>query len=138
MADECNDDQLRNAFQHHEEEARHQIQNLERCFQPLGYQPQRVSCNVVQGLKQDHDSFVWENPPEDVLTMFDVGGATKTEYFEMASYRGLIEKAERMGLSECSRLLQENLREEEDMARRCEQIGRELGQRIATTWRRAA
>jgi len=138
LANECNDSQIKDAFQRHEEETRHQIQNLESCFQVLGYEPQRVTCHVVQGLKEDHDSLTKENPPEDVLTMFNVGGAAQTEYFEMACYRGLVEKADRMGLGECSRLLQENLRQEEDMARKCEQIGRDLGQRIPSTWRKAA
>lgn len=34
--------------------------------------------------------------------MFDLGGAPKTEHYEIASYRGLIEKANLMGQQECA------------------------------------
>lgn len=130
LANEVPNDQVKSAFQEHERETRQQIQNLEQCFQILGAKPKQVTCAAIQGLKQEHDSFTRENPGHDILTMFNLGAASKTEHYEIASYQGLVEKANMMGQQECARLLQENLRQEEEMARRVQQIGRQLGQQM--------
>ncbi len=130
MAKECNNAQLKNAFQMHEQETQQQIRNLEQCFQVLGSKPEKAACTAIAGLKQEHDTFLKENPSEDILSMFDLGGASKTEYYEMASYKGLIEKATMMGQQQITQLLQQNLQQEEAMARRVEQLSRQLGQQM--------
>jgi ferritin-like metal-binding protein YciE len=133
MAQECANAQVSNAFQQHEQETRQQVLNLEQCFQILGVSPQQAKerCAAVEGLKQEHDSFLKESPSQDILTMFDLGGACKTEYYEIASYRGLIEKATLMGQQQVAQLLQQNLQQEEAMAQRVEQISKVLGQQMA-------
>lgn len=129
-ANEVNNDQVKSALQMHEQQTKQQIKNLEQCFQVLGVQPERVTCQTIQGLKQEHDTFAKENPPKNILTMFDLGGAAKMEHFEIASYKGLVEKANLMGQKECVRLLQENLRQEEEMAQKVEQMSRQIGQQM--------
>ncbi len=129
LASECTDAQGKNAFQDHERETRQQITNLEQCFQILNAQPSRVTCSAITGLKQEHDSFVKENPNADVLTMFDLGAASKTEHYEIASYRGLIDKAMALGESKCASLLRQNLQQEENMAQRVETLSHDLGQK---------
>lgn len=130
MANECSNTEVKNALEYHEQQTRQQINNLEQCFQILGTQPARVTCQTIEGLKQEHDSFVKQNPQQNILTMFDLGGAAKTEHFEIASYRGLLEKANLMGQKDCARLLQENLSQEEAMAQKVEQISRQIGQQM--------
>jgi ferritin-like metal-binding protein YciE len=130
LANEVDNSQVKTAFEQHEQETQHQIQNLERCFNILGVKPLKASCEAIGGLKEEHDTFLKENPSKDILTMFDLGGASKTEYYEMASYKGLVEKATLMGQQECVRLLQENLQQEERMAQRVEQISHQLGQQM--------
>ncbi len=127
MANECSNGQVKSALQHHEQQTRQHVQNLEQCFQALGTSPQRNTCHAIAGLKQEHDTFVKEQPSENMLMMFDLGGAAKTEQYEIASYRGLIEKANLMGQKECARLLQQNLSQEEEMAQKIEQMSRQLG-----------
>lgn len=131
MANECKDGQVKSALQHHEQETRHQIQNLEQCFKAIGTSPQRNTCHAIAGLKQEHDTFLKEQPSENLLTMFDLGGAAKTEHYEIASYKGLIEKANLIGEKDCARLLQENLSQEEQMAQKVEQISRQLGKQLS-------
>jgi ferritin-like metal-binding protein YciE len=131
MANECKEGQVKSAFQQHEQQTRQQIQNLEKCFQAIGTSPQRSTCHAIAGLKQEHDTFLKEQPAENILTMFDLGGAAKTEHYEIASYKGLIEKANIMGEKDCVRLLQENLSQEEEMAQKVEQISRQIGKQQA-------
>jgi ferritin-like metal-binding protein YciE len=83
-------------------------------------------------MKKEHDSFLKEDPTAEILTMFDLGGASKTEHYEIASYKGLIEKATLMGQQACVNLLQENLKQEEAMAKKVEQISKQLGQQMVT------
>jgi ferritin-like metal-binding protein YciE len=130
LAKESNNPQATSAFQMHEQETRQQIQNLEQCFQILGQRPPQKDCYAVAGLKQDHDAFVKKNPSPDVLTAFDLGAADKTEYLEMASYKGLIEKANLMGQSQAAQLLQQNYQQEQAMAQRVEQISMRVGQEL--------
>ncbi|MBE3560134.1 MAG: ferritin-like domain-containing protein [Ktedonobacteraceae bacterium] len=131
MAQECNQPQVQNVLRQHEQETRQQILNLEQCFQILGAQPDRTVCYAIAGMKQEHDAFLKEQPPAELLTMFDLSGASKTEAYEIASYRGLIDKALLMGQQQCAQLLQQNLRQEEAMMQRVEQIGHQLGQQMA-------
>ncbi|HEU5199605.1 MAG TPA: DUF892 family protein [Ktedonobacterales bacterium] len=131
MANEASDGQVKSAFQYHEQQTRQQVKNLEQCFQMLGEQPKRTSCQVIAGLKQEHDSFVKENPSSEMLTMFDLGGAAKTEHYEIASYQGLIEKANLLGKKDCVQLLQQNLSQEEEMAQKITQISKQMGKQVA-------
>ena len=131
MANECNNAQAKSAIQHHEQQTRQQIKNLEQCFQALGTSPQQVTCTALVGLKQEHDTFLKEQPSKDILTMFDLSASAKTEHYEIAAYRGLIEKATLMGQKDCIRLLQENLGQAEEMAQKVEQISRQFGKQAA-------
>jgi ferritin-like metal-binding protein YciE len=130
MAKESHNEQVRQAFQQHEQETQHQIQNLEQCFQVLGSKPEKATCAAIMGLKQEHDSFLKEGPSDEILVLFNLGGASKTEYYEMASYKGLIEKANMMGQKQVAQLLQQNLQQEEAMANRVEQTSRQLGRQM--------
>ena len=130
MAKECENPQVKSAFEHHLEETQHQIQNLEQCFQALGSKPEKTSCDTIAGMKKEHDTFLKEEPSAEILTMFDLGGASKTEHYEIASYKGLIEKATLIGQQACVSLLRENLQQEEAMAKKVEQLSRQLGQQV--------
>lgn len=135
LAREVADDQVRTAFREHERETREQIQNLDRCFEMLGEQPQRMTCRPVEGLRQEHDEIVRERPSERMMTMFALSAEAKTEGFEIASYRALVNMAGVMGEEECGRLLQENLRQEERMAERVEKLSRDMGRQMQQAMR---
>lgn len=77
-----------------------------------------------------------QDPPSDLLTLYDLGGASKTEHFEISSYQGLIEAAEAMGESEVAAVLKQDLRQEEEMEKKIQMLrkeyeGRALGRREA-------
>jgi ferritin-like metal-binding protein YciE len=115
----------------HLRQTQQHIHNLDQCFSLLGTQPPNVDCEAVKGLKKEHETFKKENPPEDILTMFDLGAALKTEHYEIASYTGLIGMARLMGQTQVVNLLEQNLNQEKEMAQKAEQLSRQLGQRLA-------
>ena len=120
MAKENENPQVRSGFEQHEKETQQQIKNLEQCFQVLGTKPEKASCYAIAGMKQEHDSFLKEGPSPQLLTMFELSGAAKTEYYEIVSYKGLIEQAQLMGQQQVVQLLQQNLQQEEAMAAKVE------------------
>ena len=131
LAEEAGNSEVRSAFEMHEQQTREQIQNLDQCFQLLGAQRQKVTCDAVLGLKKEHDTFLKEKPDEAILTLFDLGAAAKTEHYEIASYEGLIAKAQLMGQQSVARLLEQNLRQEQEMAQKVSQLSHQLGQQQA-------
>lgn len=130
MAQEVNNPEVKSGLEKHQQETLQQIKNLEQCFSLLGTKPEKSNCAAIAGLKQEHDSFLKEKPAENILTMFDLGAAAKTEHYEIASYKGLIDKAKVMGQKQVVQLLQENLKQEEAMAKSVESIAHQLGQQM--------
>jgi ferritin-like metal-binding protein YciE len=129
LAQEVQSPQARQAFLEHEQETRQHVHNLESCFQLLGCQPLTIECHAVQGLKQDHDTFVQQrHPSPDILTMFDLNAGRESEYLEIAHYQCLIEAADALGYQQCVPFLQENLQQEVAAAQRLAVIAYQLGQ----------
>lgn len=132
MAQEVNNAEVKSGLEKHQQETLQQINNLQECFKLLGIKPEKTNCAAIAGLKQEHDSFLKEKPAENILTMFDLGAAAKTEHYEIASYKGLIDKAKVMGQKQVAQLLQENLKQEEAMAKTVESISHQLSQQMVS------
>jgi ferritin-like metal-binding protein YciE len=127
LAKEAEDEALRNGIQHHEQETRGQVERLEQVFELLGAKPQAEKCAGIDGIIEEHDTFVREEEPSaSIRDLFLVGATLRTEHYEIAAYTGLIGQAEAMGERDAAKLLRENLREEEKMAKEAERLGKEL------------
>ena len=126
LAQECINPQAREAFMQHEEETFQHVRNLEQCFQILGSQPRALENHTVAGLRQDHDIFLQQQPPQEAITMFDLTTGYKTEHMEIAAYHTLIDAASSMGLQQCVQLFQQNLQQEEAAARKLATIAHQL------------
>ncbi|MGH2603102.1 MAG: ferritin-like domain-containing protein [Dehalococcoidia bacterium] len=125
------DPQVKQGLQTHEQETRQHVQNLEQAFQQLGVTPHPVQCHAAQGIQQDLKDAQAAKPSPDVLEGLVVGGAAKTEHFEIAAYNGLIEQARAMGQTQVAQLLQQNLAQEQAMLKQVETIGQQMTQRMA-------
>jgi ferritin-like metal-binding protein YciE len=123
--------QLKEGLRMHQEQSRQQAQRIEQIFQQLGAQPHPVQCYAVEGLFQELKEVQQSNPSPEVLEGLVVGGAAKTEHFEIAAYTGLIEKARAMGQTEAAQLLQQNLQEEQQMLQQVEQISQQMTRQMA-------
>src|SRR5690348_16057362 len=58
LASEVDNQQVKQAFQQHLQETQQQVKNIEQVFQLMGQQPKRQTCAAIQGLKQEHDTFM--------------------------------------------------------------------------------
>ena len=115
------------AFKEHEAQTKEQVKNLEQVFKELGAKPEATTCFGAEGLAKEHQAILKERPTPEVLEMANLSGAVKTEHYEIATYTGLVQMAKDLGEREIARLLQENLDQEKEMAKRVEGIAKELG-----------
>ncbi len=128
FAQECKDNQGRQAFLLHEQETRQHIRNLEQCFQIVGYQPMGIENHVAGGLQADHDSFLQQKPPTEAVSMFVLHAGYLSECLEIAEYHDLIDRANSLGLQNCVQLLQQNLQQEVNASATLAAITHQLSQ----------
>lgn len=115
------------AYKHHEAETRQQIKNVEAVFKQLGEKPEETTCHAAEGLKEEHAALKEEQPSELVQEMGNLGGAAKTEHYEIASYTVLVQMAKDLGETEAADLLKENLDQEKEMARTVISLAKQVG-----------
>ena len=124
--DDVSNEQLRKALESHYKQTEGQIDRLEKCFDELDEEPQETECKGIIGLKQEKEEFIKQDPSDDLLDIFTAGAAAKVEHYEIASYNALIDHAEQLGLKKAVRLLQQNLREEEQTLKKMEGFSKRL------------
>jgi ferritin-like metal-binding protein YciE len=124
--------QLKDGLRMHAEQSRQQAQRIQQVFDQMGVQPHPIECHAAQGLNQELQEAQQSQPSPQVLEGLVVGGACKTEHYEIAAYTGLVEKARAMGQTEAAQLLQQNLQEEQQMLQKVEQISQQLTQQMAS------
>ena len=119
--------QLQKAFASHQAQTEKQVQRLEQVFGSLGEQPEETECKGLKGLLEELDTFKQEKEPSpDILDVFSIGAAAKVESYEINAYESLIELARDMGHNKAVKLLQQNLKEEQQMLRKMQGFSKKI------------
>lgn len=126
MAEELERPDLKKAFEMHRGQTENQIERLEQCFQELGEEPEESDCAGVKGLMEEHQNFAQEEPAPDILGIFDVSAAIKGERYEISAYESILRLSDMMGHKKVSRLLNQSLKEEQQMLKRLEGFAKKL------------
>ena len=126
QANESTNPQLQKAFQQHREQTQGQVERLETCFEELDEEPEETECAGIKGLIEEHDNMKDEDPSDDILDIFNAVAASKVERYEITAYESLIRLADMMEHTKVSRLLKQNLREEEQTLKKVQAIGNKL------------
>lgn len=127
QAEESSRPELQKAFQSHQAQTEKQVERLRDCFELLGEQPEDAECKGIRGLIAEHDSFVEEeSPTEDLVDIFNTVAATKVESYEIQAYQALIRLADLMEHTKVSRLLNQNLKEEQQTLKKMEGFSKKL------------
>jgi len=109
---EVESNELKQRFEHHLEETRRQVSNLERAFELLGENAKADKSHAIDGLVAQHDKVMKNIQLPHLRDVFDAGAAAKTEHLEIAAYESMITTAESLGEHEIVSLLEENLDQE--------------------------
>ena len=125
--DHGDEPQLQKGFQAHQAQTEKQIERLQQIFEQIGEESEETECKGMKGLLEERNSFKEEEEPaEDILSIFDVSAAIKVESYEICAYNTLIEMAKRLDLTKAIRLLNQNLKEEQQTKTKLEAISRKL------------
>jgi ferritin-like metal-binding protein YciE len=127
QAEGAENQQLAKAFAAHQAQTEKQVQRLEQVFENLGEQPQETECKGLAGLLEELETFKSEEEPSpDILDVFSVGAAAKVESYEICAYEGLIQLARDMGHNKAVRLLQQNLKEEQQTLKKMQAFSKKI------------
>ncbi len=112
MAQAAHAPALREAFEEHLEQTRHQAERLEQCFEKLGARSRGKKCYAMKGLIEEGEELMDEDAEPDVMDAGLIGAAQKVEHYEIAAYGTVCTWAQQLGQHECCDLLKQTLREE--------------------------
>jgi ferritin-like metal-binding protein YciE len=127
QANNASNNQLKKAFESHRAQTERQVERLEKCFEDLGEEAEEKECKGMKGLIEEYQSFAnEEDPAEDILDVFAIDAAKKVEDYEINAYRSMIELADMMEHTKVSKLLQQNLKEEESNREKMEKLGEKI------------
>lgn len=115
MQKAATNEELKNAFADHLEQTREHVSRLEEVFGLLEEKPQAKKCEAMEGLTKEAESIIEDT--EKGTSTRDVGlilAAQKVEHYEIATYGGLAQLANTLGLSEIGDLLGATLEEEKE------------------------
>ena len=127
QAEESSRPDLQKAFESHRQQTEKQIQRLEQAFESLDEEPEDAECKGIQGIIAEHDEFMNEQEPsEDLADIFNVGAACKVEHYEIAAYASLINLATQMDHTKAVKLLNQNLKEEQQTLKKMEAFVKKL------------
>lgn len=113
MAKAADSAELRQAIEKHLGETENQVQRLEGVFQSIGETARAKACKGMAGIVEEGKEMLEEDGQEPVIDAAIIAAAQKVEHYEIASYGCLITYADLLGEREASRLLKQNLAEEE-------------------------
>jgi ferritin-like metal-binding protein YciE len=125
--DHADEPQLQKGFQAHQGQTEKQVGRLQQIFKQIGEEAEQSECKGMKGLLEERNWFKeQEEPADDILSIFDVGAAIKVESYEISAYNSLIELAKQLDLAKAIRLLNQNLKEEQQTKTKLEAISRKL------------
>jgi ferritin-like metal-binding protein YciE len=126
QAEGAGNPQLQKAFASHQAQTEKQLQRLEQAFEQLGEEPENTECKGLKGLLEELESFKEEEPSPDILDVFSVGAAAKVEAYEINAYESLIQLARDMGHTKAVKLLQQNLKEEQQTLKKMQAFSKKI------------
>ena len=138
FSNEIQNPQLKNLITDHIKDTAQQLRNLEQCAQVLGQQISPVACPIADGFMQDRQDLMKQQPTIDVIQLADIGAVEKWEHTEIGAYQVLVDMARAMNQPQCVSLLEQNLRDEQAMANRVQQLGSQVIQQMVQRQARAA
>jgi ferritin-like metal-binding protein YciE len=112
MAKAANDPQLAEAFRTHLQETRQHAERLEQICRDLGVSPRGKKCVGMEGLIEEGNELIQEDPEPDVLDAGLISKAQHVEHYEIAGYGTVRTYARQLGFENHADLLQQTLDEE--------------------------
>ncbi|WP_231460023.1 MULTISPECIES: ferritin-like domain-containing protein [unclassified Pedobacter] len=115
---------LQKALSAHLAETKNQVSRLEEIFNLLDEKALAKKCDAMEGLSKEAEGIVEQTPSDSAVR--DLGiilACGKVEHYEIASYTGLKNLADKLSLESVSELLQQTLDEEQAAEQKLNALG---------------
>ena len=114
MAKAAHSEDLRAAFQKHQRETEGQVQRLEKVFQLIEEPAKGKKCAAIEGIIEEGQEIMEEYKGSPALDAGLLAGAQAVEHYEISRYGTLKAWAEKLGLPQAVKLLDQTLTEEKN------------------------
>lgn len=112
MAKNADSAELEEAFLHHLEETKGQVDRLEQVFALCELKPVGKTCPAIKGILEEGEEIMKEADDHTVRDAGMLAAAQAVEHYEITRYGTLKSWAGKMGMSEAVKLLDATLNEE--------------------------
>ncbi|MEX2127433.1 MAG: ferritin-like domain-containing protein [Xanthobacteraceae bacterium] len=112
MAKATENPELKQAFEHHLEETKGQVERLEEVFKIIGKTPRGEKCPAILGLVEEGGEVIKKGEDGDTIDAGLLAGAQAVEHYEMSRYGTMVAWAQQLGLARAVPLLNATLKEE--------------------------
>lgn len=112
LARAVNSKDLREAFLHHLDETKGQVERLEGVFELIGKSPRGKTCDAIDGILEEGDSVMQDFKGNPALDAGLLAGAQAVEHYEISRYGTLITWAKELGIPEGASLMKTTLEQE--------------------------
>ncbi len=126
MAKAASAPELKDAFNRHLEQTRHQVERLDQIFQELGKNPRGKKCIGMQGLIEEGNEILKEKAEPAVKDAGLISAAQRVEHYEMAGYGAVRTYAQMLGFDDAAQALQRTLDEEGDTDHKLTQLAESM------------
>lgn len=118
LAEGAIDLKLKRLFSAHLEETKAQVERLKKVFLELGEKPTGQHCNGMEGVIEEGKDALEKDEEGASFDSGLIGAALRTEHYEIAGYEACISMATTLGMSKVTKLLNSNLKEELNAAKK--------------------
>ena len=112
MARAAQNEDLKAAFEAHEQETQGQIERLTQVFELIGKRPRGKTCDAIEGIISEGEEIMDEFKGSPALAAGLLAAAQAVEHYEITRYGTLKAWAKVLGMSEAVSLLDQSLQEE--------------------------
>lgn len=105
-------EELKAAFEKHQQETEGQIERLQQVFEILGKAPRGKTCDAIEGIISEGEEIMEEFKDTAALDAGLISSAQAVEHYEITRYGTLKRWATELGMKDAAELLDATLREE--------------------------
>jgi len=113
---------LQDAFEHHFEQTKRQVERLEKVFDRLRIERGNETCEAMEGLIKEVKEINDEHEKSIIRDVALIIASQKIEHYEIAAYGSLVELADVLGLNNTADLFERTLYEEKETDVRLSEI----------------
>lgn len=112
MARAAQSEDLKAAFEMHEQETQGQIERLTQVFELIGKRPRGKTCDAIEGIIAEGEEIMEEFSNSPALDAGLISAAQAVEHYEITRYGTLKRWAETLGYKDVANILDQTLQEE--------------------------